>query len=48
MFNLLVSNSLKNRLFVLAAALVLVAYGIYVRRACRSTCSRTSIVRPSP
>src|SRR3954453_10081867 len=30
MFNLLVSNSLKNRLFVLAAALVLVAYGLYV------------------
>src|SRR5918995_1482944 len=30
MFNLLVSTSLKNRLFVLAAALVLVAYGTYV------------------
>src|SRR5829696_5402262 len=30
MFNLLVTNSLKNRLFVLAAALVLVAYGLYV------------------
>src|SRR4051812_46136724 len=30
MFNFLVSNSLKNRLLVLAAALVLVAYGLYV------------------
>src|SRR5215210_4350516 len=30
MFNFLVSNSLKNRLFVIAAALVLVAYGTYV------------------
>jgi heavy-metal exporter, HME family len=30
MFNFLVTNSLKNRLFVLAAALVLVGYGIYV------------------
>src|SRR3954465_10643252 len=30
MFNSLVSNSLKNRLFVLAAAIVLVAYGLYV------------------
>ncbi len=30
MFNLLVSASLRNRLFVLAAALVLVAYGAYV------------------
>jgi HME family heavy-metal exporter len=30
MFNFLVSNSLKNRLFVIAAALVLVAYGSYI------------------
>src|ERR671912_530929 len=30
MFNFLVTNSLKNRLFVIAAALVLVAYGTYV------------------
>jgi len=30
MFNLLVSASLRNRLFVIAAALVLVAYGSYV------------------
>ena len=30
MFNLLVTSSLKNRLFVLAAALVLVAYGSFV------------------
>jgi len=30
MFSFLVSSSLKNRLFVLAAALVLVAYGTYV------------------
>jgi HME family heavy-metal exporter len=30
MFNFLVSSSLRNRLFVLAAALVLVAYGSYV------------------
>jgi HME family heavy-metal exporter len=30
MFNLLVSSSLRNRLFVLAAALVLVAYGSYI------------------
>src|SRR4051794_15111635 len=30
MFNFLVTNSLKNRLFVLAAAAVLVAYGLYV------------------
>src|SRR5215212_9256377 len=30
MFNFLVTNSLKNRLFVLAAALVLIAYGLYV------------------
>jgi heavy-metal exporter, HME family len=30
MFNLLVSSSLRNRLFVLAAALVLVAYGSFV------------------
>src|ERR671916_663607 len=30
MFNFLVSNSLKNRLFVIAAALVLVAYGSWV------------------
>src|SRR5215207_750115 len=30
MFNLLVSASLKNRLFVLAAALALVAYGMFV------------------
>lgn len=30
MFNFLVTNSLKNRLFVIAAALVLVAYGSYI------------------
>lgn len=30
MFNFLVSNSLKNRLFVIAAALVLVAYGSWI------------------
>jgi HME family heavy-metal exporter len=30
MFNILVSASLKNRLFVIAAALVLMAYGTYV------------------
>jgi heavy-metal exporter, HME family len=30
MFNVLVTSSLKNRLFVLAAALMLVAYGVYV------------------
>ncbi|TIT88661.1 MAG: efflux RND transporter permease subunit, partial [Mesorhizobium sp.] len=30
MFSFLVSNSLKNRLFVLAAALLLVAYGSYM------------------
>src|SRR5215203_951950 len=30
MFNFLVTTSLKNRLFVLAAALVLVVYGLYV------------------
>ncbi|WP_201860721.1 efflux RND transporter permease subunit [Microvirga soli] len=30
MFNFLVSSSLKNRLFVLAAALVLIAYGSFV------------------
>ena len=30
MFNLLVTQSLKNRIFVLAAALVLVAYGAFV------------------
>ncbi len=30
MFNFLVSVSLKNRLFVLAAAMMLVAYGLYV------------------
>ena len=30
MFNLLVSASLKNRLFVLAAALALIAYGVFV------------------
>jgi HME family heavy-metal exporter len=30
MFNLLVSASLRNRLFVLATALVLVVYGAYV------------------
>jgi HME family heavy-metal exporter len=30
MFNFLVTNSLKNRLFVLAVALVLVGYGTYV------------------
>ncbi len=30
MFNFLVSASLKNRLFVLAAAMMLVAYGLYV------------------
>jgi HME family heavy-metal exporter len=30
MFNFLVTSSLKNRLFVLAAALMLVAYGLYV------------------
>ncbi len=30
MFNLLVSSSLKNRLFVIAAALVLVAYGSWI------------------
>src|SRR4028118_494937 len=30
MFNFLVSASLKNRLFVIAAALVLVAYGSYI------------------
>jgi HME family heavy-metal exporter len=30
MFNFLVSNSLKNRLFVVAAALVLVAYGSWI------------------
>ena len=30
MFNFLVSNSLRNRLFVIAAALVLVAYGSWI------------------
>ena len=38
MFNFLVNTSLRNRLFVLAAAALLVVYGSFVAaRTCRST-----------
>ena len=47
MFNFLVTASLRNRLFVLAAALLLIVYGAITLRTCRSTCSPTSTGRPS-
>ena len=47
MFNFLVTQSLKNRLFVLAIAAVLMIYGPSRPRVCPSMSSRISIGPPS-
>ena len=49
MFTFLVTQSLRNRLLVLALSAALIVFGAFTRaRGCRSTSFPTSTGRPSP
>jgi Cu/Ag efflux pump CusA len=48
MFKWLLDNSLANRLLVIIASLVLMAYGAFTSPARRWMCFRTSTSRRSP
>ena len=48
MFTFLVTQSLRNRLLVLALSAALMVFGGYSSPGCRSTCFPTSTSRPSP
>jgi Cu/Ag efflux pump CusA len=48
MFKWLLDNSLTNRLLVIIASVVLMAYGAFTLSPPRWTCSPTSTSRPSP